>query len=129
MTTKKQKSTKEEAIKESHLERRFRNIWSVVAADLPLESQKKGVVPGRRFIYDFYVPDAGVLIECNGGVWARGQSGHSSGTGIQRDAEKTNAAQINGYAIFVFTPDKLTTEYVSNVAEFCRARVNNQTID
>ena len=128
MTTKKQ-CTKDEAIKESHLERRFRSIWAIVAADLPLQSQKKEVVPGRRFVYDFFVPDAGVLIECNGGVWAKGQSGHSSGAGIQRDAEKINAAQINGYAIFVFTPDKLTTEYISNVADFCREKINDVTYD
>lgn len=118
-----------EAQNESHLEHRFRSIWALVAADLPLESQKKNVVPGRRFVYDFYIPDAGVLVECNGGTWARGNSGHSSGSGIARDAEKVNQAQVNGYNIFVLTNDKLTTEYLANIANFCRDKINAVTFD
>jgi hypothetical protein len=105
---------------ESHLERRFLSLWEATAPDISVETQKKGVVPGRRFVYDFFVPDANVLIECNGGTWSRGKSGHSSGSGIARDAEKVNAAQLNGYHIFVLTIDKLTPEYVANVAQFCR---------
>lgn len=112
---------------ESHLEQRFRRIWAVVAADLELVAQKKGVVAGRRFVYDFCVPSANVLIECNGGTWARGNSGHSSGTGIARDAEKVNQAQIYGYNIFVLTIDKLTTEYIASVAEYCREKQKGNT--
>lgn len=114
--------TKAEAIKESHLERRFRTLWGIVAADLPLEAQVKNIVPGRRYVYDFGVLDKLVLIECNGGTHMRGKSGHSSGAGIARDADKVNQAQVNGYNIFVLTNDKLTTEYLSMLAEYCRTK-------
>ena len=107
---------------ESHLEQRFRRIWAIVAADLPLEAQKKNVVTGRRYVYDFCIPCADVLIEVNGGTFAKGNSGHSSGTGIARDADKVNQAQIYGYDIFVLTVDKLTTEYITEIAEYCRAK-------
>lgn len=114
-------------INESHLERRFKSIWESVAPELTLVEQKKGVVAGRRFVYDFLVLDAGVLVECNGGTWARGNSGHSSGSGIARDAEKVNQAQIFGYNIFVLTVDKLTKDYVENIANFCRDKINDTT--
>lgn len=134
MTTKKQKYTKyapivetdetvvKEAVKESHLERRFRSIWNVVAADLPIVPQKKNVVPGRRYAYDFCQEETMVLFEIQGGIYAKGKSGHSSGTGIMRDADKVNLGQINGYNTFVITPEKLTVEYLSMVARYVRTK-------
>lgn len=90
--------------------------------------QKKNVVPGRRFIYDFEIVGKNVLIECQGGVFSRGNSGHSSGTGIQRDAEKVNRAQMNGYTIFVLTPEKITIPYLTEIAEFCRSYDTSETV-
>src|SRR6185437_7493076 len=41
-------------------------------------------IPGRKFAFDYFVsPD--LLIEVQGGVYAKGNSGHTSGTGITRD--------------------------------------------
>lgn len=42
-----------------------------------------------------------ILVECEGGVWKKGL-GHSSGTGIARDIEKHNEAQICGYRVLRF---------------------------
>jgi hypothetical protein len=110
----------------SSLELRFERLWKAVAPDLSFISQLKGVVPGRRYVYDFFIPEANVLIEVNGGIHARGRSGHSSGTGIARDADKVNQAQFNHKAIMVLTSEQLTKEYVTHVANYCRQRTNNK---
>lgn len=116
----KQDKQHKKVLRESSLEKSFRSIWGIVAADLPLEAQKENIVTGRQYVYDFFVPSADVLIECNGGEWMRGNSGHSSGQGIQRDADKVNQAQRYGYNIFVITKEKLTVEYIGWIANFCR---------
>lgn len=59
-------------------------------------------VPGRRFRFDFQI--GMLLVEVQGGVWAKGDSGHSSGTGITRDCEKMNEAVVRGYAVMHVTP-------------------------
>lgn len=86
------------------------------------------LIPGRKFRYDFWcmtwahnlgrsnIPSkataAGmiksqVLVECQGGVWLKGKSGHSSGTGITRDCEKLSLAAIQGYRVIVCTPAQI----------------------
>jgi len=53
-------------------------------------------LPARRYRWDFFIaPD--LLIEVQGGVWNYGKSGHSSGMGITRDAEKASLAVAHGY--------------------------------
>lgn len=52
-------------------------------------------VPGRKFRWDFRIGD--LLVEVQGGVWNYGKSGHSSGRGITRDAEKASLAVAHGY--------------------------------
>lgn len=106
--------------KQSHLERRFANLWLEIAPEMPLEREKTGVVPGRKYRYDFYYRPANVLFEINGGTYARGRSGHTSHQGISRDYDKTNRAQLNGYTIFLLGTDQLTREYVSELIEYCR---------
>jgi very-short-patch-repair endonuclease len=120
-------TTTKESVKESHLERRFRNLWAVLAADLPLESQKKHVVPGRRYVYDFCLPSHKVLFEINGGEYMRGKSGHSSASGIQRDADKCNQGQIQGYDVFMLNSCHLTVEYVGMLARYIREKKNAQS--
>lgn len=106
----------------SHLEQRFENLWYSLALDLTLVPQKSGVVPGRRYVYDFYCPQANALFEIQGGTYARGRSGHTSGKGIARDADKVNQAQIQGYLIFVLTTDQLNKEYVNQLVNYCRGK-------
>lgn len=106
--------------KSSHLEQRFLTLWYSLAPDLPLEQQKTGIVPGRKYCYDFYCPKANALFEIQGGTYARGSSSHSSGKGIARDADKVNKAQLQGYLVFQLPSDHLTKEYVSELVDFCR---------
>ena len=53
------------------------------------------LVPGRRYRWDFVVQD--LAIEVQGGIYLKGRSGHSSGTGIQRDCDKGFEALKAGF--------------------------------
>jgi hypothetical protein len=89
---------------------------------MPLSPQKTKVVPGRRYVFDFCYESAKALFEIQGGTYARGNSGHTSGKGISRDADKVNQAQVNGYLIFQLTIDLLTKEYINELATFIRTQ-------
>lgn len=75
------------------------------------------VLPGRKFAWDFgwqnnhrtwiwstpKPADSWVLIDVQGAVFSRGKSGHNSGGGIARDAEKAAVAQLAGHVAFACT--------------------------
>jgi hypothetical protein len=61
--------------------------------------------PPRKFRADYCWPDAKIIVEKNGGIWKKG--GHSSGTGLIRDYEKGNLAQLSGFIFLVYTPREL----------------------
>ena len=101
----------------SHLEQRFSAQWVVRYPDLPFE--REHVVPAWRtwaewkkasglttraqpMRADFAWPAACVAVEIQGGTWGR-KSGHSSGSGIERDAIKTLLAQMDGWALIPLT--------------------------
>lgn len=74
-------------------------------------------IPGRRFAFDFLcdatyltevmitsTPRPPVLVEVQGGVHMK-RGGHSTGTGITRDAEKASLAAVYGYRLIVATTE------------------------
>lgn len=65
----------------------------------------------RLYRFDYAIPEYKVAIECNGGIWAKGNSGHSSGKGIMRDMDKNNLAQSLGWNLISVTPGQLMTSY------------------
>ena len=65
----------------------------------------------RKFRIDFAEPFLKIAIEIDGGIWMRGKSGHSSGTGIKRDQEKTTLLSQYGWSILRFEPDECMTIY------------------
>ena len=69
-------------------------------AGLPTPLREYAAVPGRRFRWDFAWPDKRVLVEINGGTYAH--MGHSTGSGIARDYEKSNLAVLAGWKVFAF---------------------------
>lgn len=75
--------------------------FQLKAAHLPHEREAQ-VIPGRRYRFDFRLD--WLLVEVNGGVWAKGASGHSSGTGITRDCAKTAEAVSLGFTVMSVTP-------------------------
>lgn len=70
-----------------------------------IHAQQAKLIPDRKYVYDFFLPDQNVVIEIQGGTFARGKSAHNSGTGIRRDCWKTNIAQLYGFVVFNFTTD------------------------
>lgn len=81
----------------------------------------------RLYRFDYAIPvlkDGTVVkvaIEQEGGIWAQGNSGHSSGTGIQRDMDKNNLAISQGWVIIRRTPDQMLT---SETIELIRSVIN-----
>jgi len=69
-------------------------------AGLPTPVREYSAIPGRRYRWDFAWPEARVLVEINGGTYAH--MGHSTGTGIARDYEKSNLAVLAGWKVFAF---------------------------
>lgn len=62
---------------------------------------------GRKWRWDFCDLKNKVCIEVQGGIWAQGKTGHSSGAGINKDHEKYNFAQAMGYKVFQITSDTI----------------------
>jgi len=63
----------------------------------------------REYRFDYAIPDHMIAIEQEGGVWAKGNSGHSSGRGIMRDMDKSSLANVNGWMLIRRTPDQVLT--------------------
>ncbi|TDQ79557.1 hypothetical protein [Sphingobacterium yanglingense] len=67
----------------------------------------------RQFRIDYAIPlalDGSVMkiaIEQEGGIWMKGNSGHSSGTGIKRDMEKGNLLQSLGWKLIRRQPSEM----------------------
>lgn len=60
--------------------------------------------PVRKWRTDWHVVDTKILIEFEGGLFAKGKQGHSSINGIHRDIEKYNNAALLGYTVIRVTP-------------------------
>ena len=56
----------------------------------------------RKYRWDFTLPEHRIAIEVCGGFY-RGQSGHSSITGLQRDYDKRNVGTMLGWRILTFS--------------------------
>jgi len=84
----------------------------------------------RLFRFDYCIPvlkDGTIIklgIEQNGGIWSRGNSGHSSGTGIQRDMDKNALAVSLGWVMVSRSPDQmLTTETIELIKSVINQKV------
>ncbi len=62
-------------------------------------------IPGRRFRWDFAWSSKRVLVEVQGAIWVRG--GHSTGSGITRDATKNNLAVLAGWKPLIVTAEHI----------------------
>jgi len=59
---------------------------------------------GRRWRFDYACLEIATAIEIDGGVWTRGR--HSRGAGQVADMEKINTAQLFGWIVLRYTPQK-----------------------
>ncbi|MDM8174792.1 hypothetical protein QT327_10555 [Olivibacter sp. 47] len=64
----------------------------------------------RQYRIDYAIPTHKIAIEVDGGIWMKGNSGHSSGTGIKRDMEKGNLLQSMGWRLIRVQPNELLTD-------------------
>jgi len=70
--------------------------------------QVAGLVPGRKYTCDFLVPSIPAVVELQGGIWRKGKGAHSRPQNIERDCEKSNLLQIEGYMVY-----KIPTSWLS----------------
>lgn len=89
----------------SHLEESL--AFQLRAAGIEFEREAQ-VIPGRKFRYDFSL-GKGLLVEVQGGSFARGKMGHTSGTGIHRDCEKAVLAALAGYRLLPLAEKHITS--------------------
>jgi hypothetical protein len=132
-------------MKRSHLEDRFASQWVVRYPELPFEREL--VIPAWRewarervrrglatravaMKADFAWTAARVALEVQGGQWVK--SGHSSGTGIERDAIKALAAQLDGWALVALTERMLCRQHeiwLPTLERLIRSRLPNDADD
>jgi hypothetical protein len=80
---------------------------------LPAPVREYRFCPDRLWRADYCWPAARLIVERDGGVYRGGRNpgtaigGHSSVSGIRRDMEKSNAAQMLGFVYLRFTPREL----------------------
>lgn len=79
----------------------------------------------RQYRFDYAIPEYKIAIEQNGGIWSKGNSGHSSGKGIQRDMDKGALAASLGWTIISRSPDQMLT---IETMDFIQSAINNKKI-
>lgn len=123
----------------SRLEAEFADKWGRLYPGLPflreqtippweswaVERKALGLAKVRRpYVGDFVWPDARVVVEIQGGTWKKG--GHSSGTGIQRDAIKALTAAAGGWVVVGLTAEMVGRHadvWLPKVAAVIRSRM------
>jgi hypothetical protein len=79
----------------------------------------------RQFRIDYAIPQYKIAIEQEGGIYMKGNSGHSSGTGIARDMEKNNLLVSKGWKLIRRQPNEmLTIETVVLISSILNANSN-----
>jgi len=98
----------------SHLEVEFDQLWTELFPQIDLETEVK-LISGRRFRVDYVHKPSKVVIEINGGTWSK--MGHSSGRGLNRDYEKLNLLQLQGYRVFQLSSDMINPHWLGLIAK------------
>ena len=80
------------------------------------------LIPDRKFRFDFADYPSQVAIEIQGGIWSRRKKGHNGGTGLERDYEKMNLAQLNGWKVFLLSESMISTTWLTMI-ENCMLEV------
>jgi len=86
----------------SALESQLAYMIRCVGLPEPKTQYRLPEIPDRRFAFDFAWLAERLLVEVNGSTWVA-NSGHTSGTGIERDCEKAALAVVNGWRVLTVT--------------------------
>lgn len=73
----------------------------------PEPEAELSLIPGRRFRCDLVWREARLVVEVQGGVWAR-RGGHTGGQAQIDDMEKLNLLQLAGWRCLQVTPSQVT---------------------
>jgi very-short-patch-repair endonuclease len=82
---------------------------------LPSPAREYRFHPKRRWRFDFAWPLYKVAAEVDGGIYSRGR--HVRGSGFERDAEKRNAAVLDGWRVLHFTPRQVKSGNAARTIE------------
>jgi very-short-patch-repair endonuclease len=75
------------------------------AAGLPEPEREYRFHAPRRWRFDFCWPDHRLAVEVEGGIWSGGR--HVRGAGFEKDLEKYNRANLDGWCLLRFTGDMI----------------------
>jgi len=92
-------------------------LFDLIAIGMPEPVREYRFAPPRKFRADFAYPEQKILIEVQGGIYVKG--GHSTGVGLERDYEKLNLAQLNGFKIFLFSRKMIESGEAISILEKC----------
>ncbi len=73
---------------------------------------------GRKWRFDFAVPEKRLAIDLEGGIWTGGS--HTRGGRFNSDAEKYNAAALLGWKVVRFTVNMITRAQIEPVIEMLK---------
>lgn len=82
----------------------FEQVLSYCGIEVETESR---FAPPRRWRSDYRIRNTKILIEFEGGLFAKGKQGHSSVSGILRDIEKYNTAALLGFTVIRIAPNHI----------------------
>jgi very-short-patch-repair endonuclease len=91
---------------QSHLEEKFLRGWKKQFLFIPLVREYQPLEK-RQFRLDFAHIESKVGIEIHGGIWSK-KSAHNSGHGLNRDYEKLNLIQSDGWLVYQLSGDMLS---------------------
>lgn len=103
----------------SYLEENFLLLWEAKFPEKKLVRQKK-IIPRRRFAFDFAEEESKVAIEIQGGIWIT--SGHTSGTGVTSDCEKSILAAREGWIVLPLVDSMISDEYLEIINKIIENR-------
>lgn len=69
----------------------------------------------KDYRFDFAWPMSKVAVEINGSIWRKG--GHNTGSGLIRDYDKLNTAQMQGWNVFIFTTEQVKNGEAASTIE------------
>ena len=105
-------------------EGQFLKLWAKLAGAAKTPVPQYVLHDERQWRFDFARPDSLVAVEIAGGVFQRKATGHRSVSGVIRDAEKSNAAQLNGWCLLRFNSKDLDKKPSQVVACILKALDN-----
>lgn len=110
--------------KASDREQEFALKWAQLYPEIDLHTEYQ-YHPDRKFRLDFVHLESKTGIEIQGGTHM-GKSGHNTGAGLKRDAEKAQYAASIGWVVLPVTSDTIKDdEVIHRIAETIKLRNSN----